>query len=93
MMDRNNLVRNETSAQRPSPETSMSANDVDAEYRRLSGPLNMILANGDFHIEEPASETTEERAPVVVVDSSTVSDNGAARAKEVASYADVVFGG
>jgi hypothetical protein len=97
----NNIVSNDSPSVRrnPTPDASLSLDDVDAEYRALKdgGTYSTMVSGLDFGpadgvVMQPAAMAAGPES-VVVVDSATLTNNGAARAKEVASNSDVVFGG
>lgn len=100
VMRTNNIVSNSEPVvtKKPTAEATPTV-ELEAEYRELldGGPYSILIKSISLGPTEEVSVApaamTSEREPVVVVDSATLSDNGAARAKEVASYGDVVFGG
>jgi hypothetical protein len=72
---------------------------MDPEYRLNESALASIVKSMDFSVgEEPEAATSMKvdgagKDSIVVVDPNSRTRNGAAKATEMASYGDVVFGG
>lgn len=73
--------------------TAVDALVMEPEYRaNMEEGLAPTLQNASL-VEAPAIESASMSGPVVVVESGSTTPNGAAMAREVESYGNVVFGG
>ena len=73
-------------------------NSVGPDYHSTSDVFSIIVSNLDFGpsqgiVAVPDAATTSSHEPIVVVDPNSRTRNGAAKATEMDSYGDVVFGG
>jgi hypothetical protein len=74
-------------------EPAYRKNESEDDFASIIRDISISAETTSVNVVPPTVSEPEEHEPLVVVDSASVSRNGAARAKEVASYGDVVFGG